>query len=46
MKQTKRDFSLFFKHVAKSLVGLSCSFVEDLVRAGTLNFKTHSNAET
>jgi Reverse transcriptase (RNA-dependent DNA polymerase) len=46
MKQTKGDFSLFFKHVANRLVGLSGSFVDDLVRAGTLNFKTQSNATT
>jgi hypothetical protein len=46
MKHTKGDFSLFFKHVANRLVGLSGSFVDDLVRAGTLNFKTHSSAET
>jgi Reverse transcriptase (RNA-dependent DNA polymerase) len=46
MKQTKGDFSLFFKHVASRLVDLLGSFVDDLLRAGTLNFKKHSNAET
>jgi transposase InsO family protein len=46
MKQTKGDFSLFFKHIADRLVGLSGSFVDDLVRAGTLNFKANSNKAT
>jgi hypothetical protein len=42
MTQTKQDVSFFFKHDAGKLVGLSGAFVDDLVRAGTLQFKTSS----
>jgi hypothetical protein len=46
MRRTKGDFSLFFKIVANRLVGLSGSYVGDLVRAGALNFKEDSNRKT
>jgi Reverse transcriptase (RNA-dependent DNA polymerase) len=46
MTQTKQDFSFFFKHDAGKLVGLSGAFVDDLVRAGTLQFKTSSQETT
>jgi Reverse transcriptase (RNA-dependent DNA polymerase) len=44
--QTKQDFSLFFKHAASKLIGLSGAFVDDLVRAGTLQFKDSSQRST
>jgi hypothetical protein len=46
MRKTKGDFSMFFKHVASRLVGLSDSYVDDLVRAGTLKFKENANETT
>jgi transposase InsO family protein len=46
MTQTKQDFSLFFKHVGETLVGLSGAFVDDLIRAGTLHFKENSQETT
>jgi hypothetical protein len=46
MTQTKRDFSLFFKHATSKLLGLSGAFVEDLLRAGTLRFNDSSQRTT
>jgi Reverse transcriptase (RNA-dependent DNA polymerase) len=46
MRKTKGEFSMFFKHVASRLVGLSSSYVDDLVRAGNLEFKEKSNEAT
>lgn len=46
MTQTKQDFSLFFKYAASKLIGLSGAFVDDLVRAGTLQFKDSSQRST
>jgi hypothetical protein len=42
MTQTKQDIYLFFKHAAEKLIGLSGAFVDDLVRAGNLQFKQSS----
>jgi hypothetical protein len=46
MTQTKLDFSLFFKHAASKLIGLSGASVDDLERAGTRQFKDSSQRST
>jgi hypothetical protein len=46
MRRTKGDFSRFFKLEASRLVGLSGSYVNDLVYAGAMNFKDDSNRKT
>jgi Reverse transcriptase (RNA-dependent DNA polymerase) len=46
MTQTTQYFSLFAKHAASKLIGLSGAFVDDLLRAGTLNFKETSQNST
>ena len=45
MEQTTGDFSLFFKRVADTLVDLSRSYVDHIIRAGKKVFMTESDME-
>jgi hypothetical protein len=46
MKQTTGDFSLFFKRVKNKRVGLSGSYVDDVLRAGTADFLSQATKAT
>ena len=46
MKHTTVDFSLFFKHIGNKLVGMSGSYVDDIIRCGTNKFEQSSQHMT
>jgi len=46
MEQSSGDFSLFVKRIADGLVGLSGTYVDDIMRAGTVRFETDITKNT
>lgn len=46
MEQATGDFSLFFKRVLDKLTGLSGTYVDDILRAGTKGFENTSTTAT
>ena len=46
MKQAKGDFSFFYKWLLKRLIGVSGSYVDDIIRVGADEFRRDSSAFT
>ena len=46
MEPAKDDFSFFLKKSGKRLIGLSGTYVDDIIRAGTIEFQRESNEAT
>ena len=46
MRQAESDFSLFYKRLAKRLIGVSGPYVDDIIRVGADKFRRDSSAVT
>ena len=46
MEQSTGDLSLFFKTIGQNLIGISGSYVDDLLRSGTKEFSQSSTLDT
>jgi hypothetical protein len=46
MKLSTFDFSFFFPKIGRTLAGMSGSYVDDIIRGGTLEFYTDEHSHT